>query len=83
MDAAWPARGEWYDIGLRLHISPDTLDVFQSEHRDVKTCFREVLKVWLKRNHPPPTWKELVETLRSPIVGREDIAEKLSHLATI
>ena len=82
--ATWQARVEWYDIGLGLHISPNTLDAIRNDNRDIcKACFREMLKVWLKRSHPPPTWKELVETLRSPMVGFEHIAELLSPRAAI
>ena len=75
--AAWEARVEWYDIGVDLKISPDTLDTIRTDHGDTKSCFREMLKVWLRRVEPHPSWSELAEALSSPMVGREDLAEKL------
>ena len=79
LQAAWKARVEWYNIGLALCISSDTLDVIKSEnHHVVKDCFREMLKEWLK-SEPPPTWTELVEALKSPIVEYEELAEAITH----
>ena len=75
--AIWEARVEWYDIGVDLKISPDTLDEIRTDHRDTKPCFREMLKVWLRRSQPHPSWSELAEALKSPMVGREDLADKL------
>ena len=69
---------EWYDIGVDLKISPDTLDEIRTDHGDTKSRFREMLKVWLRRVEPYPTWSELIEALKSPLVGREDLAKKLS-----
>ena len=76
--AIWEARSDWYDIGLGLSISADTLDAIQKDHHDIsKTCFREILKVWLRRTEPPPTWNELAAVLKSPMVGYEHLAELL------
>ena len=78
LKAVWEARVDWYDIGVALNISPDTLDEIRNDHRDTtKPCFREMLKVWLRRVEPRPTWSELAEALKSPMVGREDLADKL------
>ena len=68
---------EWYDIGVDLKISPDTLDEIRVDYGDTKSRFREMLKVWLRRVQPHPTWSELAGALKSPMVGREDLAEKL------
>ena len=81
--AIWESRTDWYDIGLGLLVSPDTLDAIQKDHRDIsKTCFREMLKVWLRRAEPKPTWTELATVLRSPMVGYEHLAEQLPPHAT-
>lgn len=51
-NVTWEARKDWYDIGLGLHISPDDLDTIQEDHRNIsRTCFREMLKVWLNNNY--------------------------------
>ena len=81
MVAAWEARVEWYNIGLGLRISPDDLDTIQKDHRDTKPCYMEMLKVWL-RTKPHPSWSKLAEALKSPLVGYEDLADKLESHST-
>ena len=75
--AVWEARVGWYDIGVALKISPDTLDEIRMDYHDIKPCFREMLKVWLRSIELRPTWSKLAEALKSPLVGREDLADKL------
>ena len=78
MNAIWEARTEWYNIGVGLRISADTLDTIQKDHHDISnTCYREMLKVWLRRTEPPPTWTEMTKAVRSPMVGYEHLAEQL------
>ena len=81
--AVWEARADWYDIGLGLTISADDLDAIQNDHHGIsKTCFREMLKVWLRRSEPSPTWTELAKVLRSPMVDRGHLAEQLPPHST-
>ena len=81
MVSAWEARVEWYNIGLGLRISPDDLDTIKADQRDTKPCYMEMLKVWL-RTKPHPSWLKLAEALRSPLVGNEDLADKLASRTT-
>jgi hypothetical protein len=70
----WDARTQWYNLGLELDITPDTLDsIEQANQLNPDRCFRAMLTKWL-REHERPTWSALAEALRSPAVG-------LSHLA--
>ena len=76
--AIWSARSKWYDIGVALCVSPDTLDVIDKDKRSVcDECFREMLKEWLRRPEPCPTWKELAKALRSPVIGYGHLADEL------
>ena len=34
-----------------------------------------MLKVWLRRSDPPPTWSALIDALQSPTVGHKELAE--------
>ena len=65
---------QWYKIGLQLKLSPDTMDKIKGEERDSNDQLIEMLKVWLKRVEPKPTWEALVQALRSRSVGREQEA---------
>ena len=77
-EAAWEARNEWYDIGLGLGVSADDLDEIKEDNpRNCKACFRDMLKVWLRRSQPCPSWKEIVKVLRSPVIGYGELADRL------
>ena len=75
-DAAWEARPKWYDLGLELRITPDTLQTIQlNQHADINSCFREMLNEWLRGGHA--SWSKLADALRAKSVGMEYLAEQL------
>ena len=76
-DSVWEARVQWYDLGLELDISPDTLDAIEvANGQNPDRCFRAMLTKWL-REHERPTWRALAEALRSPSVGQSNLAEEI------
>ena len=75
----WEARVQWYNVGLGLGLSPDSLDAIEADNQNHSDrCFRCMLKQWLRRDHPRPTWHALAEVLRSPSVNMSFLAEQLS-----
>ena len=74
-------RAKWHNFGLELRISPDDLEAIKIRSNDPEECFKEMLSIWLKRENPKPTWSTLVNALRSPMVGYEQLAEtvRLEH----
>ena len=72
------ARSQWYFFGLALEIDSDNLDSVESLCRgDVKKSLLEVLKIFLKRAEPKPTWQQLADALDSPGVDCGATAEQL------
>lgn len=66
----WPARSKWYLIGICLHIEVGTLEAIKRDYRDISDdCLVALLTTWLRGTSPMPTWKALVDVLRSPPVG--------------
>ena len=73
----WEARTQWYNLGLDLDITPDSLDAIeQANGQNPDRCFRAMLTKWL-REHEQPTWSALAEALRSPSIGQSRLAEKI------
>ena len=71
-------RSKWDDLGLQLGILITDIDAVRRECRgNVEECFKKLLSMWLKRADPKPTWKALINALKSKIVGFESLAEKL------
>ena len=65
----WEARCQYYNIGIELDISPNTLDSIRSSQRgDVDNCFNEVIKAWIK-TQPKTPLETLQQAFRSPVIG--------------
>ena len=68
---------QWYNLGLGLHITPDSLDAIELANTGKPDrCFRATLTQWL-REHQAPTWRALAEALRSPSVGLSHLAQQI------
>ena len=68
---------KWYDIGLQLRLNADTLDNIEGNSGSTQHCLREMLKKWLRKVNPYPTWKAVVDALKSVVVGEETLAQQL------
>ena len=55
---------EWEDIGIELDIEEGRLMQIKSDNAgDSKACLREMLRVWLSRVAPPPSWSAMADAL--------------------
>ena len=76
-NSIWESRVRWYNLGLGLDISPDTLEAIDlANARKPDDCFRAMLTQWL-REHRRPTWSALAEALKSPSVGYSHLAQEI------
>ena len=74
----WGARSQWYNVGLGLGISPDTLDAVKRDNRDIcADCYGAMLKQWLKEE---PALSSLAGALRSPSVNMGHLAQQLMSM---
>ena len=67
---------EWYDLGLQLKVRIGTLDSIKEDFTAAKHRLREMLKAWLTTGDNP-SWKTLIDALRSPVVGASQLAAAL------
>ena len=78
--AIWDARSDWQDIGIELGLKVTDLEAIEETNRgNVDKCFSKMLTQWLKRANPPPTWLAMVEALKVPTVGFEQLAEQVEN----
>ena len=79
-DAIWEARAKWYNLGLGLDITADSLDSIElANQQNPDRCFRAMLTKWL-REQDQSTWSALAEALKSPSVGLTHLAEEIRKL---
>ena len=74
MNELYDVRSKWKVIGLGLRVPPSDLEAISG---DPLECLQSSLTKWLKGIDPPPTWKALVDVLRSRVVGEEKKAQEL------
>ena len=55
------------------------LDAIKEQYDDPSRCLRETLKTWLKTCPSIPTWKNIVDALRSSTVGEVRLATDLEQ----
>ena len=72
-------RAKWYDIGLQLRMSVGTLNAIKKDYNSTSDCLRETLTTWLKNCPSPPTWKNIVDALRSSTIGEVRLAIDLEQ----
>ena len=73
----YAASLKWYNIGLQLQLSPISLDKIKDEESDSSNRLLEMLKAWLKKVEPKPTWAALVKALKNHTVDEGLLAAKL------
>ncbi len=77
------ARTEWFDIGLNLKLNIYDLNAINAEHpENLGICLRKMLVMRLDVVGPL-SWREVCACLRSPTVGRIDIAETIEGKGTV
>ena len=76
-NATWSTRSKGYNIGLGLGIQPGTLDAIWNNDRRCDQQYTDILKHWLRRSDPKPTWGALADALRSPSVEEGALADQL------
>ena len=66
----------WEDIGILLGIEPGILDAIKTaENQAPQRCLREMLKLWLKRISPPPSWAAIADAVE--LLGDQSLADHL------
>ena len=56
---------QWEDVSSYLGVDTATVERIGKERSgDMKACFREMLKAWLRGINPPPTKAKILEVLR-------------------
>ncbi len=75
----WPARSEWYNLGIALEVKLDKLKVIKkSNPSNCDDCFNDMLKSCSETN-TSITWTGVCEALRTSTVARNDVAEKIEQ----
>ncbi len=72
------AINEWYNLGLALGVQVVTLRGIKSTENNIQDCLREMLTHWLGSSSSR-TWSDICNGLRSDIVKKYVLAEKIEQ----
>ena len=64
----YPARHKLFALGLKFQVPYATLEYIHSRYSDRSSRFMSVIREFLNKG-PNPTWRIIVDALRSPIVN--------------
>ena len=60
-----PLSSDWQSIGTLLDFEEGKLDqIFVKHNYNANNSLKALLKEWLDRPQPPPTWKSLIKTIQ-------------------
>lgn len=60
-----PIAHNWQNLGIMLDLDSGKLDNVKANHgARCEDCLREMIKLWLKKVNPPPTWSALAEAVK-------------------
>ena len=80
MDTISTLAADWFNLGVALRLSYDTLKTIESNYpRDAPRCLTEMVIAWLQiKDNAQPSWQSLASALRSPLVNRIEIATMIA-----
>ena len=70
----------WKEIGGKLGISRNTIEIIAKDNNKVKQCMSELIAQWLRRDTPEqplPTWRILCEAIAT--VADRTAADKIAR----
>ena len=77
IEAILPAQSRSFELGLKLGLSPHTLTSIQSTHAEPRQRLLYVILEFLKQVNPRPTWRVIINALKSPLIDFPRLAETI------
>ena len=69
-----PAQNKSYNLGLKLKVPLHVVRAIHAKNQLAEDHLRDVLEEFLKRIQPRPTWRVIINALRSPTVNLSQLA---------
>ena len=79
LDSISTLTAGWFNLGVALGLSYDTLREIETNYREARRCQTEMAIAWLQmKDNSQPSWQSLVSALSSPSLGRVEIATMIA-----
>ena len=77
IDKVWKIRHKFYNLGMNLGVDAGTLEVANKKGDD--DGLNLIVKTWLRKSDPKPTWRALIKALRKDSVQEEALADEIAE----
>ena len=77
MEELLSAQNKSYYLGMKLKLPISEIDAIHSQYHQPRDRFLHIILAFLKRAEPRPTWRVIVEALKSSILGLPALANKV------
>ena len=74
-----PAQNKSYNLGLKLKIPPHVVKAIHAKHQSTEDHLREVIETFLNGVGSEPTWRVIINALRSPSVNLQQLADTIEN----
>ena len=79
LDSISTLTADWFNLGIALGLSYDTLREIETNYREARRCQTEMVIAWLQmKDNSQPSWQSLASALSSLSVGRVEIATMIA-----
>ena len=66
-----------YLLGLAMNVKLRDVEAIQATHQQPKDRLLHIIIAFLRQAEPRPTWKAIVDVLKSPVVGLTALARRV------
>ena len=77
LDELLPAQNQSYVFGLKLKLPPHDVEAIHCKYLDPKERLLHILLAFTNQVEPRPTWRVIVEALRTPAVNLPALARRV------
>ena len=79
LDVLTGKAAKWYMIGVKLRLSNDELDIIKADSKCVQECLTRMIDKWHANTEPHPTWRSVIDALKSGLVDEPGLASQLEE----
>ena len=72
-----PAQNKSYQLGLKLKLQPHQVENIHSTYANAEERLLRIVILFLNQVDPKPTWRVIVDALKSPLVNLPHLAREV------
>ena len=78
------AQNHAHLLGLMMNVKPRDVEAIQATYQQPKDRLLHIILAFLNQAEPRPTWRVIVDALKSPVVNLETLAMRVeaAHFPT-